>query len=375
MTEGKIEDNEETIDSFVINKFKSNWAFWLFYEKGINYWLFAVLLPSAIFIIGAIFSALLHVFPVYVADLTLYLNLFGIALAFIAFGWFTHKLPRLLGLLADLFKSHITAYKAKISKWGEFANKNWRMIGIGAVLAIFNLVETIKYWTSPHPPVLLVPWVNSDASTFFAIFYGFLHVIAIPFILGSGMYGMYGIIRLFGDIFKIPIELVYYRRAEFVVSMTGWLLMWALIGLSSIAIFGRPLIFSSTDISWIKTSGLFQSIIATLIVLAVGSIPLIVIGNAIEAAKSKERTYLETKYQEIYKKFWTSLNDKTDDQQQVLSEKLKILDERLHWINGIPTIPIRWPSVLRISFGVVVSVFSPFIQDWLINYLLSLYRN
>ena len=371
METNKIAGTGEEIKDFVVEGFKTNWVFQLYAIRKIHHWIFAVAAAGAIFLVGGLLSALLGVFPVYVSNWTLYLNLIGIALAFIAFGWFTDRLPKLLSLLADLFESNKSEYRDKITEWGKFANKNWRMVVIGAGIAAFYLVDTVKYWKSPNPPILLVPWVESEASTFFAIFYGFLHVIVVPFILGSGIYGMYGVVRMLGGIFNIPIDLVYYRRAEDVVRLTGWLLMWGLIGWSSIVIFGRPLIFLPVDIPWIKTSGLFLSVIATLFLLVIGSGPLMVVGNAIETAKSKERKNLERKYQEIYKKFSASVTEDQDEEQKYLWEKLRILDERIKWIDGIPAIPIRWPSILRISFGVMVSVFSPFAQDWLLGHFLS----
>ena len=80
---------------------------------------------------------------------------------------------------------------------------------------------------------------------------------------------------------------------------------------------------------------------------------------------------MEKEFQETNKEFKKALADKLDAQQKPLSDKLTLLDERMRWIDRIPTIPVRWPSILRISFGVVVSVFSPFAQDWLVGYFLS----
>ena len=312
----------------------------------------------------------------YISNITLYLNLAGIALAFIAFGWFTQKLPTLLVLLADLFEANSQSYEDVLEKWAKVANRNWVMILIGVAIACLNLVETIQYWTSSNPPSLLEPWVNSEASIFFACIYGFLHVLVVPFILGSGILGMYGVVFLFRDLFKIPIELIYYRRTESVISLTGWLLMWALIGLASMLFFGRSLFLFPIDLPWLWVSTLLQSVPATMLVLAVGSAPLIVVGNAIETAKSKERKYLERNYQETYKKFLACLESKRQKAQlQSHSEKLKILEERIHWINSIPTLPIRWPSMARISFGAVLSVFSPFIQDWWWNELITRWGN
>jgi len=361
--------NTEITEELVIQKFRLNWAFWLFTINRINHWRFAITVPLVIFIIGGIFSAWLKVFYLYVTNWTLYLNLIGIALAFIAFGWFTQKLPPLLTLLADLFESNTENYLYVLDKWSKFANRNLYMVLVGAAIAVLNLIEIIKYWESTNPPILLIPWVNSEASIFFGIFYGFLHVIAVPFILGSGVIGMIGTIGLLRDLFKTPIDLVYYRRTEAVIGLTGWLLMWALIGLASILIFSRSVFVFSVDISWIKVSALLQSVPATLIVLGIGSAPLILIGNAIETAKNKERKYLERNYKETYRKFLACLSSDKKRQLQPLSEKLKILDERIQWINSIPTLPIRWPSIARISFGTVLSMFSPFIQDWWQGYL------
>jgi hypothetical protein len=371
MAEYIAEEFDEGMEDFALAAFQHNWAFRLFSKIKIGYFLFSILLSGGIFLVGGFFAALLNVFPVYSSNWTLYLNLLGISLAFISFGWFTNKLPALLTSLKDLFETNNHGYRERIARWGQFANKNWRMVVIAIIIAFFNLVETIKYWRSPFPPALLVPWVNSEASAYFEIFYGFLHVIVVPFILASGMYGLFGFIRLFDDIFRLPIELVFYRRAESVVSMTGSLVMWALIGWASITIFGRPLFIFPSGIPWVLTSGLVQSLFATLLLLAIGSAPLLVIGSAIEAAKGKERKSLEYKYQETYKKFSKALANDLDDQQQPLSDKLEIINRQINRVNEIPTIPIRWPSVMKISFGVAVSLFSPLIEDWIKNYIFS----
>lgn len=354
----------------ILEIFSPNWVFKLFSWKRFHYIILSLMVSVVPVLIGLILSLFWRASLIYITNLSLWLNTFAIFLAFTAFGWFTHKLPDILVPLSEIFDIDVNEYEGIIDNWAKgFANRNWLMPIFGLFFAIPNFREIGEIWRSLNPPILLEPWVNSFASSFFRFFYGFIHGILVPLILGSGLVGMIGVVGLLFSLFRKPLKLAYYRRTGIVIELTSWLMMWALIGMASILLFGRSLFVMPVDIPFLKISALIQSIPATLIILIIGSLPLILISNAVVKAKRIELNRLEISYGLTYTRFMEYLEKSQGEGKQSkrlknLSDELEIISKQIKQIEDIPALPIQWPSLTRVSLSALFSIGSPLIKDW-----------
>jgi MFS family permease len=365
-----MSDTAKITETRILEMFNPNWVFKLYSWIRFHYIVLSLMVSIVPLLIGLILSLFWRASLTYITNLSLWLNTFAIFLAFTAFGWFTHKLPDILVPLSEVFNIDDDEYGGIIKNWANrFANRNWLMPIIALLFAIPNLMETVDIWGSSKPPILLDPWVNSPASGFFEVFYGFLHGILVPLILGSGLVGMIGVVGLLFSLFQKPLKLAFYRRTSIVIELTSWLMMWALIGLASILLFGRSLFVMPVDIPFFKVSALIQSVPATLIILIIGSLPLILISNAIGKAKRKELNRLEVSYGRIHARLMANLEKSPGEEHQSQSVKdldaeLEIIIKQIKQIEDVPALPIQWPSVTRVSLSALFSIGSPLIEDW-----------
>jgi len=375
------EESGKITEASVSDLFKANWVFKLYDRdrERPHYVVLALLVSVVPLLIGLIFSLFWNATMTYITNGSLWLNTLAFSLAFIAFGWFTRKLPAVLVTLSEVLDIDDKAYKAIVVKWADrLANKNWIMLLFGFLpLAVLNLFETIEFWRSPDPPILLAPWIFSEASLFFGVFYGFMHVLLVPLLLGSGAVGMLGVLCLLFDLFQKPLKWECYRRTNDVIELAAWLMMWALVGLASVLLFGRSFIITPIDVRFVRTNALIQSVLATLIVLGIGSLPLVLVSNAITKAKNRELNRLEDCRQQVREKLMESLESSTEQPEKskgtetmefrILSDKLAWIDKEIQQIESIPALPVRWPSIARVSFSALLSMGSPIVRDWWTN--------
>ena len=326
-------------------------------------------LVGLLFSLGwAIFSRDYTVVSTYLFNLSPWLHVIGFALALISFGWFRHKLAYVLIHLFEAFKTSKEEYRKIIDKWANcIANRNWIMVVVGiGLFAIPNFFETQAIWTSSQPPIVLEPWTGSSARFFFAVVYGVMHVVIVPFLLGSGTVGLIGTWLLLGDLLKQPLKLAYYRRTEAVIELATWLLMWTLIGLASVLLFGRSIVIYRANIRVLDISGAIQSIVALILAIVVGPLPLIQVRNAIAEAKRSELAHLEGLYERTYSELVSCLGKgRRGSKVQSLYERLETIEILIKKVESVPTLPIRWPSIARVSFGALLSIGSPIIREWL----------
>jgi hypothetical protein len=175
--------------------------------------------------------------------------------------------------------------------------------------------------------------------------------------------------------------LAYYRRTEAVIAFITWLVMWTLIGLASVVIFSRPLVFQTVEIPELYTSGTIQSMIGSFLIIAIGVLPVVQVVNAIVKAKRKELSHLEALYDQIYTRLAekigdnrpnlsskppaSSEHDKDLDNSEIanLNTQFETIKKLITQVEDIPNLPIQFGSVLRIVFGAGVSLGSSLIKD------------
>lgn len=365
--------------------FSDNWVFKLYSIKRFHWTVIVFVLSASPIIIGAIGSLFANAFLTYVANVTPYLYMIGFAVSLVSFKWFTSKISRVLTALCPAFMLEEQEYIRVVRKWADsIANRNWTMILVGLIIAALNLNETIAIWVAPQPPMTLEPWTNSHARLFFAAFYGFVHVVITPFLLGSGAVGLLGTMLLIGDLLKRPLRLAYYRRLETVVGFAAWLVMWALIALASVSFFARPFVAFRVDILALDISGSFQSILASVLAICLGSIPIMQVRNAVLEAKERELARWEHLRDHLYAELSThaeyevlgkadvvdqlTLSDAEFLDEQKLKGRygtLEMVDKLIKQIEGIPNVPISWPSIAQMLLGALVSIGSSIVSEWL----------
>jgi hypothetical protein len=370
-------------DSWVWGCFSKNWVFKLNSKLKLNYIFVAVIVSLIPWIIGVIGALMFGVPKTFLTNLSPYLNAIGFAIALIAFGWYSHKICEVIEQLCPAFFSDETKYKNIIKKWTDrIANKNWILLLASLPIMGLNLYDVIAIWSSSHPPASLAPWIASQQRLFFEIYYGILHAGITGFLLGSGIMGLVVTLLIFNDIFHHPLNLSFYRRTESVIELTTWLIMWTLIGLACVLVFGRAVVIFRVNIAALDISGIAQSVIATLLAIAIGTIPLAQISHAIKKAKCDELTRLEKSYDEIHatliermgepipkpvKTIWYHRSSSREDELSLLTKKHAMILELMKQVDSIPTLPIRWNSVARVIFGAVLSFSSALLRDWVIS--------
>lgn len=368
--------------------FSRNWVFALYSASPWNYVITALvvsIIPWLIGAIGSIFAGAFLTFLNPIESPSAYLHIIGFSVGLIAFGWFINTFTDVLIQLSEAFDISPDKYEWIIRKYADFfANRNWLMAAVGFIFfSISNFRETLAIWNLSQKATLLEPWVTSPDSTFFGVYYGFLHVILVPFILGSGVVGLIGFVAIFYEIFKQPLILTYYRRTESVINLTAGLVMLTLIALSVVLLFGRPLELDPNNILNINISsaGIIQSIIATFLVLLVGSIPLLIIRATISEAKRKsiarwERldeilsNRLVNNYEHVDKMepSESSMDLPEDPVINRLSNDLDVIRNQIRYVELIPSLPIQWPSIAKVSISALLSISAPLIQDWAMEY-------
>lgn len=358
------------------DSFSGNWVFKLYSEIRLPYTVTAILLSISLWLDGlfvslhwAVFSRNYTVVSTYLFNLSPLLHVIGFSLALISFGWFTQKLTYVLIHLFEALEISREKYTEITSKWANrIANRNWMMVVVGMLLfAIPNFFETKAIWTSSQPPIFLEPWTSGSARSFFAVVYGVMHVVIVPFLLGSGTVGLIGTMLLLDDLLKQPLKLAYYRRTEAVIELATLLFMWTLIGLASVLLFGRSIVIYRANIRELDISGAIQAIIALILAIVVGPLLLIRVRKAITEAKRSYLAHLEGLYERTYSELVSCLGKERRSSKVVqnLHEILEIIEMLIKKVESIPTLPIRWPSIARVSFGALLSIGSPIIREWL----------
>ncbi len=369
-------------EALVWSYFSRNWVFKLYSKNRSHYVLIAIAISVVPWIIGVIGSLLSRALITYIINWSPYLNTLGFLAAMIAFGWYANKICYVINNLFPAFHIEENEYKEIIRKWADrIANKNWLFALISLPLVIINVNDVIAIWSSATPPIILEPWVSSHASLFFAIFYGLLHAVITPFLLGSGILGLIGTMLIIGNILSHPLNLAYYRRTEVLVELVTWLVMWTLIGLASVLIFGRPIVIFKANIAALELSGIIQSTILSLLTLAIGAIPLVQIMNSVSQAKRIELSRLEHLYDQVYSKIVHHVEEPDKIFYRVppvpprkdqvtesaglanLYEEFETVEGLIKKVESIPNLPIKWNSILRVVFGVVLSASSSFLKS------------
>ena len=358
------------------NLFSRNWVFRLYSRSRKNFGLIFLTAVCAAFIpwiLGAIISLFARNFVVYASNTSLYLNLGGFALSLISFGWFAHKLPRVLIAISGAFEISEDDYLRIIEKWADrIANKNYLMVLFTIPIAVLNLLETIAMWRSQQPPILLVSWINSSTPVIFGIIYGYMHAIIVPFFLVSGIIGLIGAMYLIADVMKIPMKLSFYRRLGAVTEMITWLVMWAFIGLASIVILGRPLVLNRLNVQTILVSGIAQSVLGVIVFLIIGTRPFIYVHSAVATAKQEKMEQLEQLHERISSSLLMIINSSSrslkssgeeiameemtqqDAKTQVLYKRLDVINALIAQTKAIPDLPVSIPGVVRVFFGALL---------------------
>jgi hypothetical protein len=380
--------------------FEENWVFRIYAGKRPGYlrvdkrdpkwldellrWIWSSYIRTAIFItllvwlVGAAGALLSGALDIFLTTLPGYLNAFGILLALVAFGWFIEKLSDVLVRLASAVDVDQEGFNAIVELWADHVASNIPlMLLFSFPFAVSNFVEARAIWTASLPPAQLAPWVVDPASSYFYGYYLFLHAIVVPFILGSGAAGLYGVVRLLKDLLQQPVKLASHNDLGVVIEFTAWLIMWVLIALASILLFGRSIVINRVDIPVSDLSGIGQAIIATLFILALGSFPIRWVHGAISRAKRVEANYwLDHKHrtlEQLKAHFEVSLEQSGgggsawQEELALLSARLEAIGARIQDVESIPTVPIRWPSIARVSLGSILALAAPLFQDWLLG--------
>ena len=292
-----------------------------------------------------------------------------------SFAWFSHKLPRVLIAVSGVFEASEDGYLEVIRFWADrIANKNYLIVLLTIPIAVLNLLETIAMWRSPQPPILLDSWINSSTPVVFGVIYGYMHTLIVPFFLASGIIGLIGAMYLLGDILKIPLKLSFFRRLSAITEMISWLILWALIGLASIVLLGRPLVLNRIEVQTILVSGIAQSVLGLVIFLTIGSRPFMQVHSAVSKAKLKKMDQLEQLHEQISNELLSVINSamvipksseeditvdriaQQDAKTQVLYKRLDVINALIAQTKNIPDLPVSVPGIVRISFGVLLYV-------------------
>ena len=262
----------------------------------------------------------------------------------------------------------------------QIANNIWVFILVSLLFAVFNGRDVIAIWTSSTPSLALAGWTVGHARIYFEFLYFLLHGVITSFFLGSGVVGLVGTLLILQDIFRRPLRLDYYRRTEIVIEFVTWLIMWTLVGLSSVLVFGRPILFQRVNIPALFNSGIVQSILGSSLVIALGFLPFLLVIHAISKAKNSELLRLEDvscQVRELLVKKLCSRSkyrassqegavDQDSCQLKELQEEYEAITNMIKQIKEIPNLPIEWGSILRVVVGAIISLGSSVTKDWMI---------
>lgn len=364
--------NEERIRSAL----SKNWVFWLYGRKGLPWYLIIAIISLLPMIIAACLAALLGVFRVYFFSFLSYSGPLVIALSLVAYHWFYVNFPRELDRLVPALDIDQAEAMAVVNKWANrVANRIEIMILAGIPIGFVGLVDTVSLWTTPTKTWLGSSWVASSRPLFFALVYAFYYVLAMGFLLGSGVAGIMGTGLIIGDMLRRPLKLDYYRRLQAVTDLSIGVGSWAFLAFAIVLIassFIKPLsdpkvVFSSVLLSFIASVALLFAFLS----------PLFAGHSAIVKAKKKRIALYEQRLSQLSEQIQTAISTGTtglEDETPVYLENLEtlykertLLVQQVGEIESISDWPITFANIVRFTLTALVTPFVGQISDRLVS--------
>jgi hypothetical protein len=361
--------------------FSRNWVFWLYSRRKLPWYLIIAITALLPMIIGASWAAFLGVFRLYFFSFLTYSGPMLIALSLVAYHWFYVNFPRELDRLIPAIDIDDTEAMRVITKWANrVANRIGIMIVAGIPIGFVGLVDTLSLWITPTGMWLGTPWVTSSRPLFFALVYAFYYVLAMGFLLGSGVVGTIGTGLIIGDLLRRPLKLDYYRRMQAVTHLSTGVGSWAFVAFASILIassFVKPLsdpkvVFSSILLSCIASVGLLVAFLS----------PLLAAHNAIVKAKKVRLAVYEERLSQLSEQIETVLStgitgfrDETHaylENLEAFNKERSLIIQQVGEIESISDWPITFANTLRFALTALITPFVGQIADHFVSMITAL---
>ena len=361
--------------------FSRNWVFWLYGQRGLPWYLIIAIIALLPLIIGASLAALLGVFRLYFFSFLAHSGPMLIALSLVAYYWFYVNFPRELDRLIPAVDIDDTEAMRVVTKWANrVANRIGIMIVAGIPIAFVGLIDTVSLWQTPTRMWLGTPWVASSRPLFFALVYAFYYVLAMGFLLGSGVAGIIGTGLIIGDLLHRPLKLDYSRRLQAVTDLSIGVGSWAFVAFAIVLIassFVKPLsdpkvVFSSVLLSCIASVALLVAFLS----------PLLAAHNAIVKAKKTRLAACEERLSQLSEQIETALSTGIagfGDETHVYLENLEafckersLIIQQVSEIESISDWPITLVNTLRFTLTALVTPFMGQVAGLLVSTITEL---
>lgn len=343
--------------------------------------------------LGFLLALILGKSQTYVGNLMGIIHPFGLMLSLLAYHWYANNFPKYIFQMIPAIKKSEEDILTDIQTAADITSNNmFVMIGVSIFIGIaqyyqlntmLNVGENIK-WLGSN-------WFTAEPAWLFQGYFGFLQVIVMGFMLGSGLVGLIMTVFVFYKLFNGEVVLDYQRRLSIIgtasAKLSGWILL-AIIFLSS-AIWVVPVASPMAKLPSILLSAagsliLFVVLFEPLIFIkkSIGrarqtalnnyEIRLHALSNMIEKLEKESDEMLKKredykKIEEVYKgqKFYRV-------EREAILEKMKLISEEPSWPVSIRGTITMIGTVISPPIGTVLSftkIFGISLPDVLKNWL------
>jgi hypothetical protein len=336
---------------------------WLIRQQFCNSWIFRLSNLKIEFIVsvaftywvgGLILAALSGDLTQYLSNILAYVGPFWLALALLAFRWFSIQLPRTIATLYPAFEIS-PAEMCRVLLGASRYVYDMVIFGVSFAFILFFLRDLPNVWHESSQVEFISLWYQRRSS-FLTLYFVSYQTFILAFIMGSGVTGVMASIKIFLSLLRYPLKLSYYRRLNDITTLNVGVGLWITLTFAQLMIVvgfirsGEPIPIALSILAFICLA---------LTIFA----PLLPLHDTIQEAKDRQiRVYEDLSHglsrliEEHYEQLPGLLTDNIDKSKieeyrselGLLQTSKKDVESLVAEIENIPAWPIQWVNVVRI---------------------------